>query len=94
MDYYEAQGQPLSEHIGWLRRNGYEKALMVLPHDGATKDRVHNVSFESALNDAGFETQVIPHQGAGAVKMRIEAVRRILPSVWFHEETTVLCIKN
>ncbi|MDM9991491.1 PBSX family phage terminase large subunit, partial [Bartonella henselae] len=27
--------------------------------------------------------------GAGAVKMRIEAVRRILPSVWFHEETTV-----
>ncbi|WP_375693392.1 PBSX family phage terminase large subunit [Bartonella sp. AP23HLJMH] len=89
LNYYEAQGQPLSEHIGWLRQNGYEKALMVLPHDGATRDRVHNVSFESALNDAGFETQVIPNQGAGAVKMRIEAVRRILPSVWFNEETTV-----
>ncbi|MDD9330939.1 MAG: PBSX family phage terminase large subunit, partial [Bartonella sp.] len=59
------------------------------PHDGATRDRVHNVSFESALNDAGFETQVIPNQGAGAVKMRIEAVRRILPSVWFNEEMTV-----
>ncbi len=83
------QGQPLSEHIGWLRQNGYEKALMVLPHDGATRDRVPNVSFESALNDAGFETQVIPNQGAGAVKMRIEAVRRILPSVWFNEEMTV-----
>ncbi len=32
---------------------------------------------------------MIPNQGAGAVKMRIEAVRRILPSVWFNEETTV-----
>ncbi|AQX19777.1 PBSX family phage terminase large subunit [Bartonella sp. WD16.2] len=89
LDYYEAQGQPLSEHIGWLRHNGYDKAVMVLPHDGATRDRVYNVSFESALNEAGFDTQVVPNQGAGAVKMRIEAVRRILPCVWFHEETTV-----
>ncbi len=89
LDYYEAQGQPLSEHIGWLRQNGYEKALMVLPHDGATRDRVHNVSFESALKQAGFQTKFIPNQGAGAVKIRIETVRRVLPSVWFNEKTTV-----
>ncbi|WP_375613658.1 MULTISPECIES: PBSX family phage terminase large subunit [unclassified Bartonella] len=88
LDYYEAQGQPLSEHVGWVFQRGYEKALMVLPHDGATKDRVYNVSFESALQQAGFQTKIIPNQGTGAVKMRIEAVRRLFPALWFNRETT------
>ncbi|WP_273773212.1 phage terminase large subunit [Brucella intermedia] len=88
LDHYEAQGQPLAVHVQWLRDNGYGKALCVLPHDGSTKDKVHDVSFESALQDAGFETDVIPNQGAGAAKMRIEAVRRLFPSIWFNEATT------
>lgn len=89
LDYYEAQGQPLSEHIGWLHGNGYGKSLMILPHDGDTKDRVCDVSFRSALESAGFDVEVVPNQGPGAARMRIEAVRRLLPSVWFNEETTV-----
>lgn len=88
LDHYEAQGQPLAVHVQWLRDNGYGKALCVLPHDGSTKDKVHDVSFESALQDADFETDVIPNQGAGAAKMRIEAVRRLFPSIWFNEATT------
>lgn len=88
LDYYEAQGQPLSAHVKWLRDSGYDKALCILPHDGATHDRVHSVSYESALREAGFETKVIPNQGRGAAKMRIEAARRLFPSIWFNEETT------
>ncbi|WP_421565581.1 PBSX family phage terminase large subunit [Ochrobactrum sp. EDr1-4] len=88
LDHYEAQGQPLATHVNWLRENGYGKALCVLPHDGSTKDKVHDVSFESALEEAGFETEVVPNQGAGAARMRIEAVRRLFPSMWFNEETT------
>lgn len=88
LDYYEAQGQPLATHINWLRENGYGKALCVLPHDGATNDKVHDVSFQSALEDAGFEVDVIPNQGRGAAKMRIEAARRLFPSIWFNEKTT------
>jgi len=88
LDYYEAQGQPLAAHIGWLRDRGYEKALCVLPHDGATYDRVHAVSYEGALRSAGFAVQVVPNQGRGAASMRIEAARRLFPSVWVHEETT------
>lgn len=88
LDHYEAQGQPLAVHVQWLRDNGYSKALCVLPHDGSTKDKVHDVSFESALQDADFETDVIQNQGAGAAKMRIEAVRRLFPSIWFNEVTT------
>lgn len=88
LDHYEAQGQPLAVHVQWLRDNGYGNALCVLPHDGDTKDKVHDVSFRSALEDTGFDVEVIPNQGAGAAKMRIEAVRRLFPSIWFNEATT------
>jgi phage terminase large subunit len=86
LDYYEAQGQPLATHITWLRKNGYENALCVLPHDGATNDKVHDVSYESALRDAGFSVDVIPNQGKGAAMMRVEAARRLFPSMWFNEQ--------
>lgn len=88
LDYYEAQGQPLATHVTWLRESGYEKALCVLPHDGETNDRVHDVSYESALRDAQFETQVVPNQGKGAAKMRVEAGRRKFPSIWFRKDKT------
>lgn len=88
LNYYEAQGQPLATHVRWLRENGYAKALCILPHDGATQDRVHDASFESALRQAGFEVVVIANQGKGAAKARIEAARRLFPSIWVNEETT------
>jgi phage terminase large subunit len=88
LDYYEAVGQPLATHVQWLRDRGYEKALCVLPHDGASNDKVYDVSYDSALQQAGFETLVIPNQGKGAAKMRIEAARRLFPSIWFNAETT------
>lgn len=86
LDYYEAQGQPLATHVEWLRANGYGSALCVLPHDGATNDRVHDVSYESALRAAGFEVQVIANQGAGAAMRRVEAARRLFPSMWFSDK--------
>lgn len=88
LDYYEAQGQPLSEHVGWLRDNGYEKARCILPHDGATHDKVHNVSFESALRQAGFSVETVPNQGAGAARQRIEAARRLFPRMVFDKVKT------
>lgn len=88
LNYYEAVGQPLATHVAWLRDNGYAKALCVLPHDGATNDRVHDVSYESVLRDAGFDVQVIANQGKGAAMKRVEAARRLFPSMWFNEATT------
>ena len=83
LDYRETVGQPLAADVTWLRDHGYDKALMVLPHDGATHDRVYAVSYESALRDAGFNVEVIPNQGRGAATKRIEAARRRFPSCWF-----------
>lgn len=83
IDYYEAQGQPLAAHVAWMRAQGYDGCEVVLPHDGATYDRVHSVSYESALRDAQFPVQVVPNQGAGAASARIEAARRLFPRIWF-----------
>lgn len=88
LNYYEAVGQELSTHVNWLRANGYGAALCVLPHDGASNDKVYRVSYESALKGAGFDVRVVPNMGQGAAMTRIETVRRVLPSVWFNEATT------
>lgn len=88
LDYYEAVGQELSTHIQWLRDNGYEKALCVLPHDGATNDKVFRVSYESTLRQANFKVRVVPNMGAGAASTRVDTVRRILSQCWFNEEKT------
>jgi phage terminase large subunit len=90
LDYYEAVGQPLATHLAWLRSRGYseKKAQVWLPHDGDTNDKVVDVSFASAFREAGYTVTVIPNQGKGAAKARIEEGRRRFGSMWFHEETT------
>lgn len=88
LDYYEAQGQPLATHVNWLREKKYGTAHCVLPHDGDTHDRVFSVSYRSALEEAGFDVTVVPNQGRGAAKLRIEAARRLFPNIYFNEATT------
>lgn len=88
LDYYEAVGQPLATHVGWLRDNGYGKALCILPHDGARHDAVFDVTYESELKRAGFGVVVIPNQGRGAAAQRIAAARRKFPNIWFNKGKT------
>jgi phage terminase large subunit len=90
LHYYEAVGQPLATHLNWMRAYGYtpDSTQITLPHDGATHDRVIDVSYESALRDAGYQVEVIKNQGKGAASARIEAGRRLFPSMWFNQETT------
>lgn len=90
IDHYEAVGQPAAAHVQWLRSRGYEpsKCQVWLPHDGETHDRVHDASYESYFRQAGYSVTVVPNQGKGAAKMRIEAARRLFPSIWFNADTT------
>jgi phage terminase large subunit len=88
LNYYEAVGQEVGEHCHWLRSNGYERALVRLPHDGVNHDRVHRVTYESAFRSAGFDVQSLPNMGAGAATARIEAIRRAFPAIHFNAATT------
>jgi len=90
LNYYEAQGQPLETHAAWLRENGYGpgKAQIWLPHDGATNEKIIDASFQSVFTAMGYTVTVVPNQGKGAAKARIEAARRRFPMIWFNEATT------
>ena len=91
LDHYEAVGQDLGTHLTWMRSKGYvpEKCAIWLPHDGASNDKVYNVSYETALRGVGYSVTVVPNQGRGAAKQRVESTRRLFPSIWFNDETTV-----
>lgn len=90
LNYYEQIGQPIAAHLNWLRDNDYlpKRTQIWLPHDGDTQDKVHDVSYKSAFEAAGYRVEVVPNQGKGAAKMRIEAARRMFPSTFFNELPT------
>ena len=88
-DYYEAVGQDIATHVNWLKSKGYTpgRTTIILPHDGRTQDRVHDVSYESAFRAAGYAVEVIPNQGKGAAMARVERVRTLFPAIWIDEAT-------
>jgi len=90
VNHYEQQGQPIEAHLNWLRSQGYtpDKAQIWLPHDGDTQDKVHDVSYRSAFEAAGYVVTVVPNQGKGAAMLRVEAGRRLFPAMWFNHATT------
>lgn len=90
LNYYESVGQPIASHLNWMRSQGYtpDRVQIILPHDGVAHDKVYDVSYESAFRDAGYDVVVIPNQGKGAAMQRVEATRRLFPSMWFNEATT------
>jgi phage terminase large subunit len=90
INHYEVQGQPIEAHLAWLRTQGYtpDRAQIWLPHDGDTQDKVHDVSYRSAFEAAGYAVEVVPNQGKGAAMMRVEAARRLFPAMWFNQEPT------
>jgi phage terminase large subunit len=88
LDYYEARHQPMATHVAWLRKRGYGDAYCVLPHDGASGEKIIDATYEGALTSAGFNVDTVPNQGTGAASMRVEAARRLFPRVHFNESTT------
>src|SRR5574337_361287 len=90
LDYYEAVGQEIGEHLTWLRKHECtpDRATIVLPHDDAQHNKVQRVNYESAFKDAGYKVVVIPNMGQGAASARVEASRRVFPQVWFNGATT------
>lgn len=90
LGYYEALRQPLATHVNWMKVNGYGPGGtdIYLPHDGNQGDKVFDVSYESALRDAGYAVETVPNQGTGAAMNRVDAARRLFPRMRFNEATT------
>lgn len=88
LDYYEARGQVLSYHVNWMRSNGYEGAIIKLPHDGVNTNNVTGKRYEDHWAEAGFRVESIPNQGPGAAMQRVEHARRLFPRMKFDEVKT------
>ncbi len=89
LDYIEGVGQVLAYYTNELRSRGYGKVICHLPHDGVNENNITGKRYEQHLRDAGFSVPMpVKNQGRGAAKLRIEAVRRLFPKIWFNEETT------
>jgi phage terminase large subunit len=88
LDYIEGQSQMLGYYTNELRHRGYSRSMCYLPHDGMNVNSVTGLRYKDHLQDAEFQVEVIPNQGAGAAAMRVEAVRRIFPRCWFNDTAT------
>jgi phage terminase large subunit len=89
LDYIEGVGQVLAYYVNELRNRKYDKVICHLPHDGVNENNITGKRYEEHLRDAGFDVEPpLKNQGRGAAMMRVEAVRRIFPKVWFNEATT------
>lgn len=89
LDYIEGQGQVLAYYVSLMRERGYQKAICHLPHDGVNENNITGKRYAEHLRDAGFDVPPpTPNQGRGAAAMRIEAVRRLFPKMWFNDTTT------
>lgn len=89
LDYYESIGQVLAYHVSWMRDRGYEKAINYLPHDGVNENNVTGKRYWDHWKEAGFNVEPpVKNQGKGAAGMRIEAVRRLGPKMWWNDTAT------
>lgn len=88
LDHYTSQGQSLAYHVNWMRQRGWQNAEVVLPHDGVKTDGLYGRKYDEHWRDAGFNSRVIPNQGRGAAKQRVEAAWRWFHRCIFNAETT------
>lgn len=90
IDYCEGVGQAPGYYFSWLRGNGYDGCLCVLPHDGASihPDNPVSMSYEMQARQAGFQVRVVRNQGPGAAMQRVDAARRLFPRIHFDEDRT------
>ena len=89
LDYIEGRSQPMAYYIEQLRNRGWGDAIQELPHDGAQQRLTAVGSAEEILRAAGFDVRTIPNQGKGAALERVEAARRLFPSIWFNDTPEV-----
>lgn len=85
LDYIEGRGQEMSYYIATLRERGWGDALCHLPHDGVHVTLIAKGSAQDLLEAANFDVEIVPNQGKGAALQRVEAARRLFPSIWFND---------
>jgi len=92
IDCYDDTGKAYSFYVNMLREKGYTYAKMMLPHDASKRAPDSLRTFKSALEEAGFVTEVIPRTKD---KQRdIQRSREIFPRAWFDSEKCAILLDS
>jgi hypothetical protein len=80
IDYYEASGMPIAHYASVLAQRGYSYGEHILPHDAEARELGTGKSIADLLGGMGIKAKIAPKLSVDA---GIQAVRTILPRVWF-----------
>lgn len=83
VDYYEGHSQGLDAYVTWLRNNGWDKAIQLLPHDVEVRELGTGKSRKEMLEQSGLEITVVKRL---PIADGIQAVRKMLPRCWFDKD--------
>ena len=96
IDYYEADGEPLSHYARIIAERGYNYVggKNFLPHDVAARDLSSGVSRQQTLETLGLRVTVGARLGP---EDRIEAARQLFNRIWIDEtrcKRGIDCLQN
>ena len=83
IDYYEASGMPLAHYVEVLTRKPYAYAEDILPHDAQARELGTGKSIQELLQGMERKVRIAPKL---SVDQGIQAVRTMLPRIWFDEK--------
>lgn len=96
IDHIAGSGQSPGYYFEELRQKGYGGCHVGLPHDGAhvPPSSPDGLSYEDQARQAGFDPEIIKSGNKGAPMQRIDAARKVFPSVHFDKEKCAAGIKS
>jgi phage terminase large subunit len=83
VDFYEADGQPISHYIDWIKSRPYKVGQVFLPHDAKAKSLQTGKSIIEQFLIAGITPRLVPEL---SLQDGIEAARLTIPQCWFDEK--------
>lgn len=94
IDYYEANGEPLSHYVGVLKDKGYNYEEDWLPHDAQAKQLTSGKSSEEVLRALGRNVRITPKL---SLEDGINAARMLWPRCYFDQTKAARgleCLQN
>lgn len=82
VDYYEANGEPLSHYVGVLAARGYNYGTHFGPHDLEVRELATGKTRREVAAALGLKFSLVPNIG---LEEGIDAARRAFPMCWFDE---------
>jgi phage terminase large subunit len=91
IDFYEAAGHGLDHYAGVLDKRGYKYGKHYGPHDLAVRELGTGKSRVEVARSLGINFEVLP---AARVEDGINAVRMMLPKVWFDRRKAAQLVES